>query len=154
MRPDRIIVGECRGEEAFDMLQAMNTGHEGSMTTIHANSPRDALKRLEQMVGMADMPMTVASIRGQIAAAIRLLVQVQRLPDGSRRLTSVSEITGLDADAIGVQEIFYFAKEFTDRAGNLKGHFYATGAKPTFLDDVKAFGIDVPDSHFDPARPL
>jgi pilus assembly protein CpaF len=154
MRPDRIIVGECRGEEAFDMLQAMNTGHEGSMTTIHANSPRDALKRLEQMVGMADMPMTVASIRGQIAAAIRLLVQVQRLPDGSRRLTSVSEITGLDADAIGVQEIFYFAKEFTDRAGNLKGHFYATGAKPTFLDDVKAFGIDVPDSHFDPARSL
>src|SRR6202044_1719973 len=154
MRPDRIIVGECRGEEAFDMLQAMNTGHEGSMTTIHANSPRDALKRLEQMVGMADVPMTVSSIRGQIAASIRLLIQVQRLPDGKRRLTSVSEITGLDGDAIGLQEIFYFAKEFTDQAGNLNGQFYATGVKPTFLEELKAHGIYVPESCFDPTQPL
>jgi pilus assembly protein CpaF len=154
MRPDRIIIGECRGEEAFDMLQAMNTGHEGSMTTIHANSPRDALKRLEQMVGMADVPMTVSSIRGQIAASIRLLIQVQRLPDGKRRLTSVSEITGLDGDAIGLQEIFYFAKEFTDQAGNLNGQFYATGVKPTFLEELKAHGIYVPESCFDPTQPL
>jgi pilus assembly protein CpaF len=154
MRPDRIIIGECRGEEAFDMLQAMNTGHEGSMTTIHANSPRDALKRLEQMVGMADVPMTVSSIRGQIAASIRLLIQVQRLPDGKRRLTSVSEITGLDGDVIGLQEIFYFAKEFTDQAGNLNGQFYATGVRPTFLDDLKAHGIFVPESCFDPVQPL
>src|SRR6266436_2007224 len=93
MRPDRIIIGECRGEEAFDMLQAMNTGHEGSMTTVHANGPRDALKRLEQMVGMANMPMTVSSIRSQIASAIRVLIQLQRLPDGKRRLINVSEIT-------------------------------------------------------------
>jgi pilus assembly protein CpaF len=154
MRPDRIIIGECRGEEAFDMLQAMNTGHEGSMTTIHANSPTDALKRLEQMVGMADVPMTVASIRGQIAGSIRLLIQVQRLPDGARRLTSVSELTGLEGDTIGLQEIFYFAKEFTNAAGNLNGRFSATGVKPAFLDDLKAYGIHVPDSHFDPGRPL
>ena len=114
MRPDQIIVGECRGEEAFDMLQAMNTGHEGSMTTIHANSPRDALKRLEQMIAMAGMAMTVASIRGQIASAITLAIQLQRLPDGKRKITSVSEITGMDGENVQMQEIFRFVKESTD----------------------------------------
>ena len=114
MRPDRIIIGECRGEEAFDMLQAMNTGHEGSMTTIHANSPRDAIKRLEQMVGMAGMAMTLGAIRSQIASAITLVIQVQRLPDGARRVTSVSEITGMEGDVVQMQEIFQFVKEFTD----------------------------------------
>src|SRR5215813_5741812 len=106
MRPDRIIIGECRGEEAFDMLQAMNTGHEGSMTTVHANSPRDALKRLEQMVGMAGLPMTVSSIRSQIASAIRVIVQLQRLSDGRRRVVSISEVTGMEGDVTQLQEIY------------------------------------------------
>ncbi|MGN6308084.1 MAG: CpaF family protein [Xanthobacteraceae bacterium] len=151
MRPDRIIVGECRGEEAFDMLQAMNTGHEGSMTTIHANSPRDAVKRLEQMVGMAGLPMTLGSIRSQIASAINLVVQVQRLPDGKRRLTSVSEITGMEGEVVQMQEIFRFVKESTDEAGNMRGSFRATGLRPNFLNQLKAYGIDIPLSYFDPS---
>jgi pilus assembly protein CpaF len=154
MRPDRIIIGECRGEEAFDMLQAMNTGHEGSMTTIHANSPRDALKRLEQMVGMAGSPMTLNAIRSQIASAITLVVQVQRLPDGARRLTSVSEITGMEGDVIQMHEIFKFVKDFTDAKGTLHGSFKATGIRPRFLSDLKAYGIDVSPACFDPARTL
>ena len=154
MRPDRIIIGECRGEEAFDMLQAMNTGHEGSMTTIHANSPRDALKRLEQMVGMAGMPMTLTAIRSQIASAIRMLVQVQRLPDGKRRVTSVSEITGMEGDIVQMHEIYRFVKDFTDDSGNVHGSFRATGVRPYFLGDIKAYGIEVPATHFDPSRPL
>ena len=154
MRPDRIIIGECRGEEAFDMLQAMNTGHEGSMTTIHANSPRDALKRLEQMVGMAGTPMTLGAIRSQIASAITLVIQVQRLPDGARRLTSVSEITGMEGDVIQMHEIFKFVKDFTDGKGTLHGSFKATGIRPRFLADVKAYGIEVPSNCFDPARTL
>ena len=154
MRPDRIIVGECRGEEAFDMLQAMNTGHEGSMTTIHANSPRDALKRLEQMVGMAGMPMTLSAIRSQIASALTLVIQVQRLPDGSRRVTSVCEITGMEGDVIQMHEIFRFVKEFTDAEGKMHGNFRATGIRPQFLADLKAYGIEIPSGHFDPARSL
>jgi pilus assembly protein CpaF len=154
MRPDRIIIGECRGEEAFDMLQAMNTGHEGSMTTIHANSPRDAIKRLEQMVGMAGMPMTLGAIRSQIASAITLVIQVQRLPDGARRVTSVSEITGMEGEVIQMQEIFLFAKEFTDKDGRMHGSFRATGLRPKFLADLKAYGVDIPASHFDPSRKL
>ena len=154
MRPDRIIIGECRGEEAFDMLQAMNTGHEGSMTTVHANSPRDALKRLEQMVGMAGTPMTLSAIRSQIASAITLVVQVQRLPDGARRVTSVSEITGMEGEIIQLHEIFKFVKDFTDGKGTLHGSFKATGIRPRFIGDVKAYGIDVSSNCFDPARTL
>ncbi len=154
MRPNRIIIGECRGEEAFDMLQAMNTGHEGSMTTIHANTPRDALKRLEQMVAMAGMTTTVASIRGQIASAITLAIQLQRLPDGKRKVTSVSEITGMEGDAVQMQEIFRFVKESTDDAGDIHGSFVATGVQPSFLKELKAYGIAVPESHFDPSREL
>jgi pilus assembly protein CpaF len=154
MRPDRIIVGECRGEEAFDMLQAMNTGHEGSMSTVHANSPRDALKRLEQMIGMAGMPMTVQSIRSQIASAINVLIQVQRMPDGKRRLTSVSEITGMEGETIQMHEVYKFVKEHTDEAGNLRGSYKATGIRPNFLSELKAYGIEIPASHFDPTRPL
>jgi len=154
MRPDRIIVGECRGEEAFDMLQAMNTGHEGSMTTIHANNPRDALKRLEQMVGMADVPMNIASIRGQIASAIALILQLQRLPDGKRRLTSVCEITGMEGDVIQMHEIYRFVKERMDEQGEILGTFRATGIRPNFLTELKAYGVDVPVTHFDPSRPL
>jgi pilus assembly protein CpaF len=154
MRPDRIIVGECRGEEAFDMLQAMNTGHEGSMTTIHANTPRDAVKRLEQMIGMAGTPMTLAAIRSQIASAITLVIQVQRMPDGQRRVTSVSEITGMEGEVIQMHEIYHFVKERTDQAGKLHGSFRATGIRPSFLTELKAFGVEIPASHFDPARPL
>jgi pilus assembly protein CpaF len=154
MRPDRIIIGECRGEEAFDMLQAMNTGHEGSMTTIHANTPRDALRRLETMIGMAAMPMTLASIRNQIASAVRLIIQLQRLSDGSRRIVNVSEITGMEGDVIQMQDIYRFAKESVDEHGKVHGSFRATGIRPTFLADLKAFGVDLPASHFDSSRPL
>jgi pilus assembly protein CpaF len=154
MRPDRIILGECRGEEAFDMLQAMNTGHEGSMATIHANTPRDALSRLEQMIGMAGMPMTVASIRGQIAAAIRGIVQLQRLSDGKRVVTSIAEITGLEGDIIQMQEIFKYVRTGTAEDGTVQGHFQATGVRPRFLGELTAKGIMVPASHFDPTKPL
>ncbi|MCC6947192.1 MAG: CpaF family protein [Bradyrhizobiaceae bacterium] len=154
MRPDRVILGECRGEEAFDMLQAMNTGHEGSMATVHANSPRDAISRLEQMIGMAGMPMTVGSIRGQIAAAIRVIVQLQRLSDGKRRITSIAEITGLESDIIQMQEIYKYVRTGTAPDGTVEGHFQATGVRPRFLGDLVAKGINIPGSYFDPSKPL
>jgi pilus assembly protein CpaF len=154
MRPDRIIIGECRGEEAFDMLQAMNTGHEGSMTTIHANSPRDALKRLEQMVAMAGMGLGVSNIRAQIASAITLVMQLQRLPDGRRRLTSVEEIRGMEGDVIQMHQIFRFVKEHTDAKGNMVGHFEATGIRPQFLQELIPFGIELPPNNFEPGRDL
>lgn len=154
MRPDRIILGECRGEEAFDMLQAMNTGHEGSMATIHANTPRDAISRLEQMIGMAGLPMTISSIRGQIAAAIRVIVQLQRLSDGKRRVTSIAEITGLEGDIIQMQEIYKFVRTSTAEDGTVQGHFQATGVRPRFLTDLIAKGIKIPGSYFDPSQPL
>jgi len=153
MRPDRIIVGECRGEEAFDMLQAMNTGHEGSMTTIHANSPRDAMKRLEQMVAMAGMSMSPGSIRSTIASALRIVIQLQRLPDGKRRAMSISEITGMEGEIIQMQEIFRFVKEHTDEHG-IHGTYRATGVRPSFLQDLKAYGIDIPGSYFETSQPL
>jgi pilus assembly protein CpaF len=154
MRPDRVILGECRGEEAFDMLQAMNTGHEGSMATVHANTPRDAISRLEQMIGMAGLPMTVASIRGQIAAAIRVIVQLQRLSDGKRRITSIAEIVGLEGDIVQMQEIYKFVRTATLEDGTVQGHFMATGVRPRFLAELIAKGIKIPGSHFDPSQPL
>ncbi|MCM5558213.1 CpaF family protein [Pleomorphomonas sp. JP5] len=154
MRPDRVILGECRGEEAFDMLQAMNTGHEGSMATIHANTPRDAISRLEQMLGMTGMPMTVASIRSQIASAIHLILQLTRLSDGKRRVTSISEITGMEGDIIQMQEIFRFNRLRTEVDGTVVGEFRATGIRPRFLDDLVAKGITVPSAYFDPTKPL
>src|SRR5713101_1527092 len=154
MRPDRIILGECRGEEAFDMLQAMNTGHEGSMATVHANTPRDALTRLEQMIGMAGLPMTIASIRGQIAAAIRVIVQLSRLSDGKRGVTSIAEITGLEGDIIQMQEIFKFVRTGTAPDGTVVGHFQATGVRPRFLGDLVNMGIKIPGNYFDPSQPL
>ena len=153
MRPDRIIIGECRGEEAFDMLQAMNTGHEGSMTTIHANTPRDALKRLEQMVAMAGVSMNAESIRSQIASSINLVVQLQRLADGKRRVTSICEITGMEGDVIQLFEIYRFVKEGSND-GVIHGTYRATGVRPNFLQELKALGIELPASHFDPSRPL
>jgi len=154
MRPERIILGECRGEEAFDMLQAMNTGHEGSMATIHANNPREALSRLEQMIGMAGLPMTIASVRGQIAAAVRVIVQLSRLSDGKRRVMSIAEITGMEGDIIQMQEIFKYVRTSTSEDGTVQGHFVATGVRPRCLSDLAAKGIKVPASYFDPSQPL
>ena len=154
MRPDRVILGECRGEEAFDMLQAMNTGHEGSMATVHANTPRDAISRLEQMIGMAGLPMTVASIRGQIAAAVRVIVQLSRLSDGKRRVMSIAEITGMEGDILQMQEIYKYVRTATAEDGSIQGHFQATGIRPRFLTDLVAKGIKIPSSYFDPSQPL
>jgi pilus assembly protein CpaF len=154
MRPDRVILGECRGEEAFDMLQAMNTGHEGSMATVHANTPRDAISRLEQMIGMAGLPMTVASIRGQIGAAIRLIVQLQRMSDGKRKVTSIAEITGMEGDIIQMQEIYKYVRTGTATDGTVEGYYQATGVRPRFLAELVARGINIPGSYFDPAKPL
>jgi len=154
MRPDRIILGECRGEEAFDMLQAMNTGHEGSMATIHANTPRDAITRLEQMIGMAGMPMTVASIRGQIANAVQLIVQLSRQSDGKRKVTSIAEVTGLEGDIIQMQEIYKYVRTGTAADGTVQGHFQATGVRPRFLANLATQGIKIPGSYFDPSQPL
>src|SRR5882762_3139931 len=154
MRPDRIILGECRGEEAFDMLQAMNTGHEGSMATIHANTPRDAISRLEQMIGMAGLPMTIASIRGKIAAAIRVIIQLQRLSDGKRCVTSIAEITGLEGDIIQMQEIFKYVRTGTGPDNSVIGHFQATGVRPRFLHELAAMGIKIPGAYFEPSQAL
>jgi pilus assembly protein CpaF len=154
MRPERIILGECRGEEAFDMLQAMNTGHEGSMATIHANNPREAISRLEQLIGMAGMPMTIASIRGQIASAVRVIVQLSRLSDGKRKVTSIAEITGLEGDIIQMQEIFKFVRTGTGADNSVIGHFQATGVRPRFLQDLIAMGVKIPGAYFDPSQPL
>ncbi len=154
MRPERIILGECRGEEAFDMLQAMNTGHEGSMATIHANSPREAVSRLEQMIGMAGLPMSQQSIRSQIAVAIQVVVQLSRLSDGSRRVTSVAEITGMEGDIVQMQEIFRYVRSGLDADNKIIGHFEATGMRPRFLQELTSMGIKLPASHFDPSKPL
>jgi pilus assembly protein CpaF len=140
MRPDRIIVGEVRGEEAFDMLQAMNTGHEGSLTTVHANSPRDALARLESMFSMANLNIPERAIRQQIASAIHLVVQIARLPDGTRKVISISEITGMEDDSIWMQDIFTFDRLGMDRDGKVHGVFRATGAKSRFADRLASAG--------------
>jgi pilus assembly protein CpaF len=154
MRPDRIIIGEVRGEEAFDMLQAMSTGHEGSMTTIHANSPRDAVVRLEQMVGMAGFTMGEATIRSHIAAAIKLIVQLQRFPDGKRRVTSISEITGMEGPVVQMQELFRFVRTAPLKEGTVTGEFRATGLRPSFLEALVMNGAKLPDAAFHPGVPL
>lgn len=154
MRPDRVILGEVRGEEAFDMLQAMNTGHEGSMATIHANNPRDAISRLENMVGMAGFNMGEVSVRAQIASAVGMVVQLSRLSDGSRRLTSVAEITGIEGSVIQMQEIFKYVRNHTDADGKIHGEFRATGVRPKFLKQLKAHGVELPSEYFDPKDAL
>ncbi|RWX66908.1 CpaF family protein [Mesorhizobium sp. M4B.F.Ca.ET.089.01.1.1] len=154
MRPDRIIVGEVRGEEAFDMLQAMNTGHEGSMTTIHANTPRDALSRLEQMVGMAGMPMTHESIRAQIASAIDIIVQTQRLSDGGRRVISISELTGMEGNVVQLQEIYHFVRREVTAEGQIVGEFRATGVRPRFAQEAATLGHHFGKDAFNPQVPL
>jgi pilus assembly protein CpaF len=141
MRPDRIVVGEVRGEEALDMLQAMNTGHDGSLTTIHANSPRDAISRLEVMVSMANSNMQVSAIRQQIASAVHLLVQAARFSDGSRRVTGITEVTGMEGNIITLQDLFVFEKRGIDPDGRVIGRFAATGIRPKFYEKLVAAGI-------------
>ncbi len=154
MRPDRIIVGEVRGGEAFDMLQAMNTGHDGSMTTIHSNSCRDSLSRLEQMIGMASLDLPARTMRAQVASAIHVVVQLVRFSDGRRRLTSVSEITGMEGDVIQMQEIFKFQRRSTDEDGIIHGDYVATGIRPKFIEDFSTRGISIDEGIFAPNRPL
>lgn len=149
MRPDRIIVGEVRGEEAFDMLQAMNTGHEGSMTTIHANTPRDALSRLESMVAMTGMNLPERTIRHQIASAISVVVQCARLSDGTRKVMSISEITGMDENVISMQEIFSFVRKGIGPNGKIIGAFRPSGIRPKFLERLRVAGVMLPASLFE-----
>ncbi|MFN3911161.1 CpaF family protein [Hyphomonas sp.] len=151
MRPDRVILGEVRSEEAFDMLQAMNTGHEGSMATIHANNPRDALTRLEQMVMMGGMKISEEAIRGQIASAVNFIVQATRLSDGSRKVVSIAEITGMEGSVVQLQEIFKFERTGTAENGKVQGHFAATGLRPKFLDEMERRGVFMPAGLFDPS---
>jgi pilus assembly protein CpaF len=143
MRPDRIVVGECRGGEALDMLQAMNTGHDGSLTTLHANNPRDALGRLETLVLMAGMDLPARSIRQQIASAIHLIVQIARISDGSRKVTSIQEITGMEGEVITLQELFRFQQEGIDPQGKVQGAHQPTRIVPKFVHGLRASGRTV-----------
>jgi pilus assembly protein CpaF len=149
MRPDRIIVGEVRGEEALDMLQAMNTGHDGSLTTVHANSPRDAISRLEVMVSLANANMHLAAIRQQVASAVHILVQISRMSDGSRRVMNITEVTGMEVDIVTLQDIFVFEKLGLSPEGKVVGRFAATGILPKFNEKLVAAGIRLPVDLFD-----
>ena len=150
MRPDRIIVGETRGEEVIDMLQAMNTGHDGSMTTIHANSARDGISRLENMVAMAGIEMPLKAVRSQIASAVNLIVQASRLQDGSRRMVSVTEITGMEGDVISMQEVFRYERLGVEPSGKIIGRFNATGVRSHYSDRFRQWGYDLPASIYEP----
>jgi pilus assembly protein CpaF len=149
MRPDRIIIGEVRSEEAFDMLQAMNTGHEGSMATIHANTCRDALSRLESMVAMANLNLPERAVRQQIASAVAVVVQISRMSDGSRRVTTISEITGMEGDMISMQEIFSFVRRGVGPNGRVVGAFRPSGIRPKFMDKLRVAGIMLPPEMFE-----
>ena len=153
MRPDRIVVGEVRGEEALDMLQAMNTGHDGSLTTVHANSPRDALHRLDTMVAMANLNIPERAIRQQIASAVNVLVQVNRMADGTRKVTAISELTGMEQDVITMQDIFTFQKTGIDKDGKVIGAFRATGIRPKCSDQLSTAGFPLPMDMFENAQP-
>jgi pilus assembly protein CpaF len=152
MRPDRIIVGEVRGQEAFDMLQAMNTGHDGSLTTIHANSPRDALMRLETMVAMANFDIPVDFLRRYISSALNVIIQLARLADGSRRVISLQEMTGMEGNTVTLQEIFSFQKTGMDPKGKVTGSFLCRGIRPHFIDRIKMCGVEVSHDIFDPTK--
>jgi len=150
MRPDRVILGEVRGEEAFDMLQAMNTGHEGSMATLHANTPRDAITRLEQMVAMGDMKITPEAVAGQIASAVGIIVQAQRLSDGQRKITSVAEIVGMEGEIIQMQEIFNYTRTGTGPNHEVIGEFRSTGIRPKCLNLINTRNYILPVNLFEP----
>jgi pilus assembly protein CpaF len=149
MRPDRIVIGEVRGGEAIDMLQAMNTGHDGSLTTVHANTPRDALARLETMIQMTGMRLSDRAMRQQVASALDLVVQVARMSDGSRRVTSISEITGMEGETITMQEIFQYERTGVDAQGQVLGRFRPTGIRPRFTERLKACGLQLPQVFFE-----
>lgn len=153
MRPDRIIVGETRGEEVIDMLQAMNTGHDGSMTTIHANSARDGVSRLENMIAMAGIEMPLKAVRSQISSAVNLIVQASRLQDGSRRMTSITEITGMEGDVISMQEVFRYQRTGLTPDNKIIGHFTATGVRSHFSERFRMWGYDLPPQIFEPFKP-
>ena len=150
MRPERIVVGECRAGEALDMLQAMNTGHDGSLTTVHANTPRDAISRLETMVAMSGLDLPKSAVRSQIAAAIDLVIQQQRLVDGSRRVTSVQEVTGMEGEVITMQEIFRLDRKGVDENGKVIAELVSTGIRPKFVEKLAAEGIELPEDVFRP----
>ena len=152
MRPDRIIVGETRGEEVIDMLQAMNTGHDGSMTTIHANSARDAVSRLENMVAMAGLEMPIRAIRSQIASAVNLIVQISRLQDGSRRMVSVTEVTGMEGDVISMQEVFRYERVGLMPDGTIIGRFSANGVRSHYSDRFRQWGHELSNDIYEPQR--
>jgi pilus assembly protein CpaF len=152
MRPDRVIIGEVRGGEALDMLQAMNTGHEGSMATVHANTPRDALGRVENMVNMAGLNLPIKAVRQQISSAIWIVIQALRLADGKRKVTSIQEITGMEGEIITMQEIFTFEQTGMSADGAVQGHFRATGIRPKFAERLKKYGIPLREDLFDPSR--
>jgi pilus assembly protein CpaF len=152
MRPDRIVVGECRGGESLDMLQAMNTGHDGSLTTVHANTPRDVISRLETMVLMSGMDLPARAIREQIAAAVDLIAHEARLSDGSRRITKITEVLGLEGNQIVMQDIFEYKQTGLDPHGRVKGFFTATGSVPTFLENLAARGLAIDHSIFSPVK--
>jgi pilus assembly protein CpaF len=149
MRPDRIVIGEVRGGEAIDMLQAMNTGHDGSLTTVHANTPRDALARLETMIQMTGMKLSERAMRQQIASALNLVIQAARLSDGTRRVVSISEITGMEGDTITMQEIFMFERKGIDKDGQVVGRFRPTGVRPRFAERLKVYGMQLPRVFFE-----
>jgi len=149
MRPDRIVVGEVRGEEAFDMLQAMNTGHEGSLTTVHANTPRDAMARIENMVSMANLNIPERAVRQQIASAIHAVIQIARLSDGTRKVITISEVTGLSEDSIAMQDIFMFERSGIDENGKVRGSFHATGIRPKFAERLATAGCRLRPTLFD-----
>ncbi|HEX6622139.1 MAG TPA: CpaF family protein [Pyrinomonadaceae bacterium] len=149
MRPDRIVIGEVRGGEAIDMLQAMNTGHDGSLTTVHANTPRDALARLETMIQMTGMKLSERAMRQQVASALNVVIQVARLSDGTRRITSISELTGMEGDTITMQEIFQFERKGVDKDGKVIGRFRPTGVRPRFAERLKTYGMQLPRVFFE-----
>jgi pilus assembly protein CpaF len=149
MRPNRIIVGEVRGEETLDMLQAMNTGHDGSLTTVHANTPRDALSRMETMAMMANLNIAERAIRKQITSAVSLVLQIARFSDGTRRVTHITEVTGMEADVISLQDLFVFERQGVSAEGRTMGVFTATGIRPKFAERLKAAGLDLPGNMFD-----
>ncbi|MBR2427417.1 MAG: CpaF family protein, partial [Lentisphaeria bacterium] len=152
MRPDRIVIGECRGGEALDMLQAMNTGHDGSLTTIHANAPRDALSRLETLVLMSGFDLPLRAIREQIASAIAIIVQINREKDGSRKVTYVSEITKMEGEIITMQDIFVYHQDGWTADGKMTGRYLPTGNIPTFMDEIKRAGLPIDISIFNPPK--
>jgi pilus assembly protein CpaF len=154
MRPDRVILGEVRADEAFDMLQAMNTGHEGSMATIHANNPREAIGRLEQMIAMGGLSISPDAMRSQIASAIGMIIQVTRLSDGKRKITHVTEITGMEGQVVQMQDIFTFNRTHTDADGTVHGEFRATGLRPRCIEEMHRRGIAYDMANFDPSRVL